>query len=177
MSKSFVVTGCSLLEALIFASRKRKNRWGFKPQIIENVNNLVVIFWVNWCKNECFWQRTTCKLLGLKLFWTFVCHCVFRKTRRARTIVNLPHSLGHLHDLYGTNLNRSNSVQITVSVFTTESLRLFKWHLFDISLYWISSIILIEKECIFEQTCQESVVTICFVIYITDVKTLASEGS
>ena len=31
----------------------------------------------------------------LNFFWTFVCRRVFRKTRRARTIVNLPHSLGH----------------------------------------------------------------------------------
>ena len=27
--------------------------------------NNVVIIWVNWCKNECFWQRIICGILNL----------------------------------------------------------------------------------------------------------------
>ena len=34
--------------------------FGFLYPTCNSMNNLIVIFWVNWCKNECFWQRITC---------------------------------------------------------------------------------------------------------------------
>ena len=34
-----------------------------------STNSMSIIYWVNWCKNERFWERITCKVLIFVLFW------------------------------------------------------------------------------------------------------------
>ena len=60
-NSTFYVLHCSILKlsVLIFYTFLLHA----KQYNVEFMSNHNIIFWVNWCKNECFWKRTTCKIM------------------------------------------------------------------------------------------------------------------
>ena len=98
-------------------------------------------FWLNWCKNKCFWKRTTCNLdnriFVVEFFYDdriyFLPHSSrFMTDFRIELFLEFPWNLGYIHKTFlsGTYFNRTfvvgfNSYDERIFILTTTFLMIY----------------------------------------------------